>query len=171
MTTRSILPFLALALALVALLLSIRTTTAAAAAAAAVVSHAQAAFLHTTSTPATAFKRTRSHARRRTIADPLLFSAKSGGDDSDPSSDDAEDTSTREQRLARLGYTSEESKRSSSLGKDDTNVRVDVVDNVDAFTLTAVGFALIAVNFFVFANLGDGGIGGLVATIVNLTKN
>jgi len=169
MTTRSILPFLALALALVALLLSIRTTTAATAA---VVSHSQAAVLHTTSTPATAFKRTRSHARRRTIADPLLFSAKSdGGDDSDPSSDDAEDTSTREQRLARLGYTSEESKRSSSLGKDDTNVRVDVVDNVDAFTLTAVGFALIAVNFFVFANLGDGGIGGLVATIVNLTKN
>lgn len=50
---------------------------------------------------------------------------------------------------------------------DEQNVRVDLVEDVDSVTLTAVGFALIAFNFLVLANLGDGGIAGFVATIIN----
>jgi len=50
------------------------------------------------------------------------------------------------------------------------NVNVNLVDNVDSVTLTAVGFGLIAFNFLVLANLGDGGVGGLVATVINTLK-
>ena len=50
---------------------------------------------------------------------------------------------------------------------EDQNVRVDLVEDVDSFSLTAIGFALIAFNFLVLANLGDGGIGGLVARFIN----
>jgi len=39
--------------------------------------------------------------------------------------------------------------------KDDDNVRVDIIPDVDAFTLTAVGFGLIAFNFFVLANVSS----------------
>lgn len=49
------------------------------------------------------------------------------------------------------------------------NVNVNLVDDVDSFTLTAIGFALIAFNFLVFANMGDAGIGGIVARIINAT--
>jgi hypothetical protein len=51
--------------------------------------------------------------------------------------------------------------------KAERKVRIDLVENVDPATLTAVGFGLIAFNFFVLANMGDGGIGGIVATIIN----
>ena len=50
---------------------------------------------------------------------------------------------------------------------DDEDVNVNLVPNVDAATLTAVGFGLIAFSFLVLANLGDGGIAGVVATIIN----
>jgi hypothetical protein len=50
---------------------------------------------------------------------------------------------------------------------EEKNVRVDLVENVDSVTLTAIGFALIAFNFLVLANLGDGGISGVLATIIN----
>ena len=50
-------------------------------------------------------------------------------------------------------------------------VRVDLVDDVDSVTLTAIGFGLIALNFLALANLGDGGIGGVVATIINTLKD
>lgn len=50
---------------------------------------------------------------------------------------------------------------------DDDDVNVNIIPDVDAATLTAVGFGLIALNFFVFANLGDGGIAGVLATIIN----
>lgn len=56
----------------------------------------------------------------------------------------------------------------ASSSKEDIKVRVDLVDDVDPLTLTAIGFALIAFNFLVLGNLGDGGIGGLVATAINL---
>ena len=71
-------------------------------------------------------------------------------------------------RLRDLGFSDDEIERSErKTVKDRPKVRVDMVDNVDATTLTAVGFGLIAFNFFVLANLGDGGIGGFVATIIN----
>eukprot|EP00980_Cylindrotheca_fusiformis_P022449 scaffold9308_cov115-Cylindrotheca_fusiformis.AAC.12 len=76
-----------------------------------------------------------------------------------------------EDRLRALGYSEDEIKRSrAEPSKEAPEVRVDLVDDVDASTLTAVGFALIALNFFVFANLGDGGIGGIVATIINTVR-
>ena len=75
---------------------------------------------------------------------------------------------------------------------DDEEVNVNLVADVDAFTLTAVGFGLIAFNFFVLANvsdhrcrsvhnipsnaatsiaslpqMGDAGLAGVVARIMN----
>jgi len=55
--------------------------------------------------------------------------------------------------------------------ENDDNVNVNVKEDIDPLTITAVGFSLIALNFFVFANLGDGGIGGINARIINLTSN
>ena len=77
-----------------------------------------------------------------------------------------------EDRLRALGYSEEELKRSArnESRKQDTSVRVDLVDDIDAVTLTAFGFGLIAFNFFVFANMGDGGIAGIVATIINTLR-
>jgi hypothetical protein len=50
---------------------------------------------------------------------------------------------------------------------DQRDVNVNLIGDVDSVTLTAIGFGLIALNFFVFANMGDGGIGGIVARIIN----
>ncbi|KAL7504384.1 hypothetical protein ACHAXN_002051 [Cyclotella atomus] len=50
---------------------------------------------------------------------------------------------------------------------EDDEVNVNLIPDVDAFTLTAVGFGLIAFNFFVLANMGDAGIAGAVARIIN----
>jgi hypothetical protein len=50
---------------------------------------------------------------------------------------------------------------------DDDDVQVNLIPDVDSVTLSAVGFGLIAFNFFVLANLGDGGIAGVLATIIN----
>jgi len=86
-------------------------------------------------------------------------------------SDSGDDESrSRDQKLSGLGFTdSEISSRQSSSPNDDLSVKVEEFE-VDAFTLTAIGFALIAFNFFVFANAGDGGIGGVVAKIINLSN-
>ncbi len=55
-----------------------------------------------------------------------------------------------------------------ALGRDDEpEVQVNEIGNIDATTLTAVGFGLIAFNFLVLANMGDGGIGGIIATFIN----
>lgn len=51
--------------------------------------------------------------------------------------------------------------------RDNENVRVDLVEDVDSVTLTAIGFGLIAFNFLVLANMGDGGLSGLVARFIN----
>lgn len=83
-------------------------------------------------------------------------------------SDSDNDNNDGKTRLRDLGFTDDEIERSLRKPvKGRKQVRVDMMDNVDASTLTAVGFALIAFNFFVLANLGDGGIGGIVATIIN----
>jgi hypothetical protein len=46
-------------------------------------------------------------------------------------------------------------------------VNVNLLPDIDPVTLTAIGFSLIAMNFFVFANMGDGGIAGVVASTIN----
>jgi hypothetical protein len=53
---------------------------------------------------------------------------------------------------------------------DKEEVEVNVVD-VDAFTLTAIGFAAIAINFIIFANMGDAGLGSFVARIINAARS
>jgi hypothetical protein len=74
-----------------------------------------------------------------------------------------------EDRLRALGYSEDEIKRAKREddSKEDIKVRVDLLPEVDAVSLTAVGFGLIALNFFVFANMGDGGISGFIAQIMN----
>ena len=76
-------------------------------------------------------------------------------------------------RLASLGYSEDEIRRSRrpSEAEREEPGPVEVFEvNVDPVTLTAVGFGLIALNFFVFANLGDGGIGGIVASFINASR-
>lgn len=50
---------------------------------------------------------------------------------------------------------------------NDQDVNIKLIDNVDATTLTALGFGAIAFNFLVLANMGDIGVGGLVARMIN----
>lgn len=84
----------------------------------------------------------------------------------------------RRKKLQSLGYSPDEIKKATTSSnssnnddsKKDIKVRVDLVEDVDPLTLTAIGFALIAFNFLVLGNLGDGGIGGVVATIINLAN-
>ena len=45
---------------------------------------------------------------------------------------------------------------------DDEEVEVKLVD----FTVMAIGFAAIVVNFIIFANMGDSGLGSEVARII-----
>ena len=85
------------------------------------------------------------------------------------SSDDNTDNSSR---LKDLGYSEDEIRRSTSTSSDVDerrlqNVRVDLVEDVDPVTLTAIGFGLITFNFLVLGNMGDGGSAGIIATIVN----
>jgi hypothetical protein len=73
----------------------------------------------------------------------------------------------QEDKLSKLGYSSNDIGRSrKESDKEQLSVNVNIPD-VDPLTLTAVGFGLIAFNFFVLANSGDGGVGGVVARIIN----
>ena len=49
-----------------------------------------------------------------------------------------------------------------SNNRDDDKVNVNLIDDVDSFTLTAVGFGLIAFNFFVLAK-----VSGFVSLFLN----
>ena len=60
----------------------------------------------------------------------------------------------REEKLSQLGFT--ESKTLDDI-PEDVNVNVNLIDDVDPVTITALGFAAIAANFLIFANMGDGG--------------
>jgi hypothetical protein len=73
-----------------------------------------------------------------------------------------------EEKLKALGYSEEEIQRSKKTSDpEQIKVRVDLVPDVDPVSLTAIGFGLIALNFFVLGNMGDGGIGGAVASVIN----
>jgi hypothetical protein len=82
---------------------------------------------------------------------------------------DTNDRLSQQEKLSRLGFKSEEL-RTQQKQIEPIKVQVNEIGNIDAATLTAVGFGLIAFNFFVLANLGDGGIAGTVATILNMLK-
>jgi hypothetical protein len=70
--------------------------------------------------------------------------------------------------LRKLGYTEDEIRRSQKESdREEINVRVDLIQDVDPISLTAIGFGLIALNFFVFANMEDGGIASIIATVIN----
>lgn len=82
------------------------------------------------------------------------------------------DESTTKSALTSLGYSDEEIQLSQNRemrqqNGEKLNVQVNLLPDIDSVTLTAVGFALIAFNFFVLGNLEDGGIAGVVATIIN----
>ena len=99
----------------------------------------------------------------------VLMSSDKSNDDVD----DGDNNNTNRRSLRELGYSDDEIKRSSRKSDTNTNkeqikVRIDLIDNIDPVTLSAIGFGLIALNFFVFANMGDGGIGGIVAYIINV---
>jgi hypothetical protein len=83
---------------------------------------------------------------------------------------DTNDRLSQQEKLSRLGFTSEELQTKKRANSEPIKVQVNEIGNIDAATLTAVGFGLIAFNFFVLANLGDGGIAGTVATILNMLK-
>lgn len=76
----------------------------------------------------------------------------------------------QEDKLAQLGYSSDDIGRRSrkESDKEQLSVNVNLLPDIDPLTLTAIGFGLIAFNFFVLANAGDGGIGGVIARIINL---
>jgi hypothetical protein len=83
------------------------------------------------------------------------------------SSNEPDDEAERQQKLANLGFSSDEIKKNPNEQRQpERKVRVDIRD-IDPITLTALGFGAIAFNFLVLGNLGDGGIGGVVATIIN----
>jgi hypothetical protein len=69
------------------------------------------------------------------------------------------------------GYATLASERADRSGRNNEDpqgkVQVNIIQDIDPVTLTAIGFALIAFNFLVFANLGDGGIGSFVARLIN----
>ena len=111
----------------------------------------------------------------------LRLTPQSDSDDSSSSSssssigDDAsnDDANSSDRKLARLGFSPEEIQRGRKTPQEDKEnlpVNVNLLPDVDAVTLTAVGFGLIAFNFFVLANLGDGGLAGAIATIINLSQ-
>ena len=55
--------------------------------------------------------------------------------------------------LRRASLSKPSELRLSNNNRDDEKVNVNLIDDVDSFTLTAVGFGLIAFNFFVLANV------------------
>ena len=75
----------------------------------------------------------------------------------------------QQDKLKQLGFTEEEVQPKQQ-DKEPPIVKVNLINDVDPVTLTVIGFSLIALNFFVFANLGDIGIAGTVAKIINLSK-
>lgn len=75
-------------------------------------------------------------------------------------------------KLDKLGFDESRGFDNGSLDStaEDLNVNINLINDVDPVTITALGFAAIAVNFLVFANMGDGGVGGLVARIINFFR-
>lgn len=83
-----------------------------------------------------------------------------------------DESTTSKSSLSSLGYTDEEIQLSQNRDLrqqkgEKLKVQVNLLPDIDSVTLTALGFALIAFNFFVLGNLEDGGIAGVVATIIN----
>lgn len=73
--------------------------------------------------------------------------------------------------FALSAESSDDDNNNTNRNKEPIEVNVNVIPDVDPVTLTAIGFALIAFNFFIFANLGDGGIAGTIASLINLSNS
>eukprot|EP00563_Minutocellus_polymorphus_P009645 CAMPEP_0181021618 /NCGR_PEP_ID=MMETSP1070-20121207/1075_1 /TAXON_ID=265543 /ORGANISM="Minutocellus polymorphus, Strain NH13" /LENGTH=174 /DNA_ID=CAMNT_0023098501 /DNA_START=266 /DNA_END=790 /DNA_ORIENTATION=+ len=119
--------------------------------------------------------RSQNNSKRMRSISTLHMASSDGDGDGDGDGNDESNQSSQEDKLAALGYSSTEISRSQSKGDDATprpgeqEVFVEEFE-VDAATLTAVGFGLIAFNFLVLANMGDGGIGGVVASFINSNR-
>jgi hypothetical protein len=86
--------------------------------------------------------------------------------------EDSDNQEDQEDKLAQLGYSSHDIGRSrKESDKEQLSVNVNLIPDIDPITVTAIGFALIAFNFFVLGNMGDGGIAGVVARIINLSDS
>jgi len=85
---------------------------------------------------------------------------------------DPESEQMRKERLAQLGFSEDKKMPLSEPPNtiDEANVNVNLIGDIDPVTITALGFAAIAANFLIFANMGDGGIGGVVARIINFFR-
>lgn len=65
-----------------------------------------------------------------------------------------DDDESQEQKLAQLGYSGGEIGRSRKENDEEPiKVNVNLLPDVDPITITALGFGLIAFNFFVLGNL------------------
>lgn len=98
-----------------------------------------------------------------------LFSSSPSNQDKDSTNSNEQQPPSQQDRLTQLGYSPNEIERSkASLPK----VKVSVTEfEVDPVTITALGFGLIAMNFLIFANMGSGGIAGILARIINTWDN
>jgi hypothetical protein len=81
----------------------------------------------------------------------------------------ASEEEMQKEKLVKLGFSDRELE-SRTKNEEPLKVNVNIVDRIDPFTMTTIGFALIAFNFFFLANMGDGGIAGTVARIINLSN-
>lgn len=105
-----------------------------------------------------------SHTKRKDCVSALTIMNNSEGNN------DGADTKGRSEQLSQLGFDSTEQRNGKMLVSDmeeEKKVNVFLIPDVDAFTLTAIGFTLIAFNFFIFANLGDAGLSSPIARLIN----
>jgi hypothetical protein len=120
-------------------------------------------------------KQTRPLSSHTSTARPKGFALYiSPGNNNNYNNQDDEDQESRlssqsnQERLKSLGFRPQD----TSFRIDEEPIKVAVTEvDVDPLTLTAVGFSLIAFNFLIFANMGSGGIAGLVARIINTWDN
>lgn len=120
--------------------------------------------IHTRSTP----QQTPSYRQSVKTTTTTTTTLASSQQSPDSDTNDLEDEKLRKQRLEQLGFSSPVAP--SSQRQEPIKVRVDLIKNVDPVTLTAVGFTLLAINFLVLANMGDVGLAGIVARIINMSQ-
>ncbi len=120
------------------------------------------------------------HDSKKYHSNTVLFLSSSSNQDKDKNTNGQQQQQPSQQdRLTQLGYSTDEiertklsSQRSKSSSSSSPQLKVSVTQfEVDPVTITALGFGLIAMNFLVFANMGSGGIAGILASIMNTWDN
>lgn len=107
-------------------------------------------------------------------ANTVLFLSSSSNQDKDTTSTNEQKLQQQSQqdRLTQLGFSPDEIERTKVSKSSSPPPKVSVTEfEVDPVTITALGFGLIAMNFLIFANMGSGGIAGILARIMNTWDN